>query len=268
VCDKKIKDKERDKRGRRSGYLGGDTTTLDDAIAEIESNKSKLVGEQKILDELDRIITAYNKKNPSHIQQKKTFEVKQYDRVAPEVYGSIYSDPSASSAPSEAVVRIKDYLKCIIPYRFKEIDETNNKLDFDVTLTGILSDEPGLGAGVDAALTPAERQTAADEGRGRGEIEIQEGHYNPRTLATAIGQAFAKNDFGTLNIKFDAETRKYKWNWVPRPAPDGTQRNLRLTLRIVNDNTDLRNMIGFETGPPDIDPFNDNNRCQSSKCIF
>jgi hypothetical protein len=249
VCERNKKSIERRIRGMRDGR---DRHALEEELEQNETNKGKLIEEQKILDELERIITAYNKKNP-HIQTKKTFEVKQYDKVSPAVYDFINSD-SGSSDSSE----IKDYLKCIIPYRFEKIDSTNNKLDFDVTVSGTYSDEPGVGAGlVDAtgnALGQVDRDAAKAQGRGRGEIEIQNGYYNPKTLATEIVQAFAKNDLGTLNIKFNADTRKYKWNWIPSANLDGTQRNLTLTLRITNDNTNLGDMLGFEIDRSDVPP--------------
>ena len=107
-----------------------------------------------------------------------------------------------------------------IPYSFYNFQEgRNNKLDYGLTANGVTSN----------ATT--------------GTITIPEGNYNAATLMRKIGQLIsAEANVGTLTIRFNRDTLKYEWNWVPLVNFE------RLTLRIssgTNALTNFRDEIGF-----------------------
>ena len=135
-----------------------------------------------------------------------------------------------------------------IPYSFYNFqDGRNNQLDYGLTASGVVSN----------ATT--------------GTITIPEGNYNAATLMRKIGQLIsAEANVGTLTMRFDRDTLKYEWNWVPLVG------NERLTLRIssgTNAATNLRDEIGFNDnkfyqGLGIYDVFFDNNLGGVLRCGF
>tara|TARA_R110001592_G_scaffold38567_2_gene127081 strand:+ start:3479 stop:4561 length:1083 start_codon:yes stop_codon:yes gene_type:complete len=135
-----------------------------------------------------------------------------------------------------------------IPYSFYNFQEgRNNRLDYGLTASGVTSN----------ATT--------------GTITIPEGNYNAATLMRKIGQLIsAEANVGTLTIRFNRDTLKYEWNWVPLVNFE------RLTLRIssgTNALTNFRDEIGFNDnkfyqGSGIYDVFFDNNLGGVLNCGF
>ena len=113
--------------------------------------------------------------------------------------------------------------------------------------------------------------TGVVSGADTGTIEIPEGNYNAQTLLNKIMELLnAETNLGTLTIRFNRDTLKYEWNWVPLVNFE------RLTLRIssgTNALTNFRDEIGFNDnkfyqGSGIYDVFFDNNLGGVLNCGF
>ena len=96
-----------------------------------------------------------------------------------------------------------------------------------------------------------------------GFIQIPGANYNAASLAQKITELLnAEANVGTLTMRLNRDTLKYKYNWIP----DGGAGYKRLTLRIANgDNIliNMRNEIGFNDnmfvdGDPNLDVWFEN----------
>ena len=80
-----------------------------------------------------------------------------------------------------------------------------------------------------------------------GSITLEEGNYNASSLSTAITTKLnAESNIGTLTMRFNRDTLKYEYKWVP----DAGAGYKRLTLRIANGtnaSTSCRDEMGFNS---------------------
>ena len=77
-----------------------------------------------------------------------------------------------------------------------------------------------------------------------GTIELPEGNYNAQTLLDKVMLLLnAETNVGTLTMRFNRDTLKYEYNWVPT-----SNTYARLTLRVgtgTNVDTNFREEMGF-----------------------
>ena len=96
---------------------------------------------------------------------------------------------------------------------------------------------------LDYSLTAYDTGASGDTGT----ITLEEGNYNASTLLSSITTALnAESNVGTLTMRFNRDTLKYEYQWVP----DAGAGYKRLTLRIASGNnasTNCRNEMGFNS---------------------